>query len=465
MTRRMSADPQRVVMVPRVGPSWPFRLLWAVLGFLVRHRLAVALVVVVIWWYRLLGPVWFGVTAGALVVLLVGWRVRWPVTFARFVGVPARSMWRGWWVYRRDWEPVLAMCGLTRAYTGVDRFPVAARVTSYRYADHVRVRLIPGLAPADFERAVDALAHGFGARSARVYVLRPGVLRLTFARAADPLAAVVDALPIPAGVDLTAVPVGRCEDGRPWLLRLLGTHVLVAGVTGAGKGSVLWSLLRGLLPAIHGRTVQVWAVDPKGGMELAIGRRLFARFVTTAKAAADLLEAAVAVMDERAARLAGSVRSHTPTAADPLIAIVLDEIATLTAYLPDRDTRKRIDAALAALLSRGRSVGVSVVGALQDPRKEVLNLRNLFPTKIALRLDEPQQVDMVLGDGARGRGAVCDEIPESTPGVGFVRVDGVREPLRVRAGFVTDDDIRAMCVPVIGGPAPVPDAEAWGAAA
>ena len=32
-------------------------------------------------------------------------------------------------------------------------------------------------------------------------------------------------------------------------------------------------------------------------------------------------------------------------------------------------------------------------------------LRNLFPTRIAMRLDESDQVDMVLGDGARDRGA------------------------------------------------------------
>jgi len=29
---------------------------------------------------------------------------------------------------------------------------------------------------------------------------------------------------------------------------------------------------------------------------------------------------------------------------------------------------------------------------------------DLFPDRIAMRLDEPEQVDMVLGDGARDRG-------------------------------------------------------------
>jgi hypothetical protein len=51
---------------------------------------------------------------------------------------------------------------------------------------------------------------------------------------------------------------------------------------------------------------------------------------------------------------------------------------------------------------------------------------------------------MVLGDGAREQGARCDRIPMSLPGVGYVRLDGVREPTRVRAGDVSDQDIAAM---------------------
>jgi len=100
---------------------------------------------------------------------------------------------------------------------------------------------------------------------------------------------------------------------------------------------------------------------------------------------------------------------------------------------------------------------VCVVGALQDPRKDVINFRNLFPTKIALRLDESDQVDMVLGDGARDRGALADEIsplPEVGAGVGYVRLEAVPDPVRVRAAYVTDDDIQAMlAVVTIGGDA------------
>ena len=99
------------------------------------------------------------------------------------------------------------------------------------------------------------------------------------------------------------------------------------------------------------------------------------------------------------------------------------------------------------LTSQGRSVGVCVVGALQDPRKDVISLRNLFSTRIALRLDESDQVDMVLGDGARDRGALADEIsplPQVGAGVGYVRLEASPDPVRVRAAYVTDTDIRAM---------------------
>src|SRR5690606_26246726 len=70
---------------------------------------------------------------------------------------------------------------------------------------------------------------------------------------------------------------GRCEDGSPWRLRLLGTHVLIAGATGAGKGSVIWSTIRALLPLMRAGLVEVWAIDPKR-MELSFGRVLFERY-------------------------------------------------------------------------------------------------------------------------------------------------------------------------------------------
>lgn len=98
--------------------------------------------------------------------------------------------------------------------------------------------------------------------------------------------------------------LGIREDGRLWTLGIRGTHVLVVGSTGSGKASVLHSLTRGLAPSIRAGLVEAWGFDPKGGMELAIGRPLFARLFTgTPESMADALEDCAGLVTERAESL------------------------------------------------------------------------------------------------------------------------------------------------------------------
>lgn len=302
------------------------------------------------------------------------------------------------------------------------------------------VALVPGQLVDDLGEVAERLAEATRAHQCRITRTGPGTAQLTLLYG-DLLTEVIAPLPIAPAPDLAALPVGVREDGYPWLLRLSGTHVLIAGVTGAGKGSVVWSLLRALGPAIGDGTVQVWAVD---GKELAPGRTLFARLATSVEDGVELLEQAVATMTQRAAHLAGRTRVHAASPAEPLLLVLVDEVALLTAYQPDRKLRERAERALATIATQGRAPGVVLVAALQDPRKEVLGLRNLFPTKIGMRLDEKSQVDMVLGDGARDAGALCHKIPAQLPGVAFVKLDGLREPIRVRAAYLADADIAEL---------------------
>src|SRR3712207_9561648 len=85
-------------------------------------------------------------------------------------------------------------------------------------------------------------------------------------------------IPVAAAPDFAALPVAAQEDGLTYLLRLFGTQVLIVGATGSGKGSVIWSIVRALAGGVGTGLVQLWGLDPKGGMELGIGRPLFARF-------------------------------------------------------------------------------------------------------------------------------------------------------------------------------------------
>ena len=420
------------------------RLIWRVSWFVLTHPLAdaVAILAVVTW----LGLGWPGLIglAAATLAGLAGLRVIQPTWFVRFVAVPVRN-WLCWWFYRRRWKAAMILAGLAPDYRGQPMLPVLDRVHRSGAVDLVWVGLVTGQAPADFEARAENLAHAFGARLCRVRDVAPGLLMLELVRA-DTLADPISALPIAGEVDLAGLPIGRCEDGSPWRLRLASTHVLIAGATGSGKGSVIWSLVRALLPAIAAGWVQVWALDPKR-MELSFGRALFHRYACHAVAMVELLEAAVAEMHQRAGQFGGRTRTFTSSTEFPFVVVLVDELAFLTAYQPERDLRKRAEAAIATLTSQGRSVGVCVVGALQDPRKDVISLRNLFSTRIALRLDESDQVDMVLGDGARDRGALADQIspdPWTGAGVGYVRLEAPPDPVRVRAAYVTDADISAM---------------------
>jgi S-DNA-T family DNA segregation ATPase FtsK/SpoIIIE len=84
------------------------------------------------------------------------------------------------------------------------------------------------------------------------------------------------------------------------------------------------------------------------------------------------------------------------------------------------------------------------MAAVQDVTKRVCEWRDLFPDKIALRLGKASEVDMVLGDDAWDNGAVCDSIPRSLPGIGYIQLEGQTHAQRVRAAYVTDDEIREM---------------------
>jgi DNA segregation ATPase FtsK/SpoIIIE, S-DNA-T family len=424
------------------------RLLALLMVGLVRHPVTtvVCALVVTIWLVTgLLGVI---ALVASAVVSLVSWGRLWPDSCRRLVV----SRWRGAVIYRRRWQPAMVTCGLAVQAEDREYLPQIHRVVSDEYSDRLLVDLLSGQCPDDFEAQTSQLAHTFEALRCRVRVHRPGRIWLDFTRT-DPLRDTIPALEPVQPVNLRGLVVGRRDDGQPWRVNLQGSHLLVAGATGSGKGSVIGSLLQAMGPDIRDGRVQVWALDPKGGMELTPAAPLFHRFAYESSAAmVELLEEAVTIMRHRAERLrqAGK-RVHTPTTTDPMVVLLVDEMAALTAYCGDRDLKKRAESALQLLLSQGRAPGVVVVAAVQDPGKDVIGFRDLFPTRIALRLLEDVQVDMVLGRSARLHGAQCDLIPPSLPGVGYVVLDGVREPIRVRAAYVSDDDL-AHLVKTYGRP-------------
>jgi len=431
-----------------IGCAQLVRLTWRLLRFLSRHPVADLIIAALALAWRYLG--WPGpvTITGTLITATLTWRLAWPASWNRHVAGPTRARWRRWH-YKRSWTSVMTISRLAVYYRGRLLLPLLGPVTTTSYLDRLHVRLVSGQSPDDFADRADNLAHGFGALACRIRTAGPGAVVVELVRR-DALADIMRALPVPEHTNLRALHVGRREDGTPWKIRLHGSHVLLAGSTGAGKASILWAIIRALLPALQSGLVEVLAADPKL-MELAYGRPIFdryGRYESDPERIVGMLEDAVTSMQLRAGKLAGRQRDHQPSTEYPFTVVLVDEVAFLTAYQPDKKLRDRALAAIATLTTQGRAVGYAVVAALQDPRKDVLTIRNLFPDRIAMRLDEPEQVDMVLGDGSRDRGALADVIstdPATGAGIAYVRVDPDPDPVRVRAAWVTDDDITAMC--------------------
>ncbi|MGH3774232.1 MAG: FtsK/SpoIIIE domain-containing protein [Pseudonocardiaceae bacterium] len=447
----LAASPIILVAVVMTVAVFVARRVWRYPLFLIGTAILTGLGVGYSWWAPVELLAALGVGCGL-------WAWRHPDSFTRTVARQLRSEWRRVVVYAWPWRRVMLFSELTkRTGHGLHRvhYPRIRRVRADGWRDRVSVTLLHGQCAATYAAHADELANSFGARSCRVRLDRPRRIWLDLIHA-DPLAQPVrvPALADPGTlVDLARVVIGRTETGRPWQLRLLDRHILVAGVSDAGKSSAMWAVLRALAPWIRCGLVQVFGIDPKGGMELGRAPGLFQKLVCSNGAdAIELLEHVATLTRQRAAALrAQGTRKWTPASGQPFVLLIVDELADVIAYQPETGLRKRANVALQSILSQGRAPGVCVIGQLQDPRKQIIDCRHLFPIKIAMRLDEPEQVDMVLGDGVRERGATAHEISEDTPGVAWAKIDGRRDPDRARAFHTTDADLDELCEYVTAG--------------
>ncbi|WP_280446320.1 hypothetical protein [Nocardia brasiliensis] len=140
--------------------------------------------------------VFLGWPCGVVVVVvwlagMVSWRFWSPRTFERAITARARSRFLSWWRYRVRWSQRLSACRLTIAQGERLFVPRRVSVTVGAAIDVVRVRMLDGQCPADWESRAANLAHTFGALDCQVRIAGPGLVELRFRRAdalADPFA-------------------------------------------------------------------------------------------------------------------------------------------------------------------------------------------------------------------------------------------------------------------------------------
>ncbi|MEV6832351.1 FtsK/SpoIIIE domain-containing protein [Amycolatopsis sp. NPDC051102] len=453
-------------------------VVWMLAQIVTRWRTSLA-VVAVYAWCELVGWLSLAITLGGIAAVLAVWWAVNAVSFDHWCWRFLRSWWARWAVYGRKLPEWLHACGLsvrdealpvvvnvnlvgrrralsrsTSTRSGT-RLPKVLRVRSGASWDEVRVELVPGQKPEDFDDAARALAVARKVARCQVRELAPNVVSIDFQRR-DLLAGGVAGPQVPDGVDSTGVDLrnvwaGRTEYGRDWRVPLLGSgaHCLTAGASGAGKNSVMWCPLVAAASAIRAGVVRLSGIDPKG-MELAYGRGIFSRYAVGGKDAVELLDGLVEEMESRKRAFAGRLRTIPVSTEYPLELLEFDEIGALTKYT-DRKTREAIVERVALLTTQGRALGISVRGYVQEPTKDTVPVRELFTRRVCLRVTSKTHVGMVLGDGAYERGAWANRIGDSEAGVGYVWGEGIREPLRIRAGWVSDGTVKALEAYVTNG--------------
>jgi len=395
------------------------------------------------------GVVWSIVIVCLAALAAVAWRQSSPDTYEQHVAAPARRMrWRLWALF--GWSRVAKACGLSASEQvtrkALDGKTTTAtkwthpRVLSVGTSEHclrITVRTRTGQTVDDLERAVPAIRDALRAHSARATVVSPATVRMEFVMRPH-LSTAETAVPT-RRIATTGVELGRRENGSLWTLRIAERQTLTVGCSGSGKGSIFWGIAGGFGPAVKAGVVRLLAIDLKYGIEVSIGARLFTKIATTETDAVKTLAAVEALMDQRGADM--NTRQHTASPSMPLIVLMIDELAGLTAYMADPAMRKEANASLSRILSKGRGLGIVVAAFVQDPRKEAIPMRGLFTQTIALRLRSRDEVAMVLGDGLADV-APAHRISPNDPGTGYV-IDEDGQVTKVRSDFWTDGQISA----------------------
>ena len=236
-------------------------------------------------------------------------------------------------------------------------------------------------------------------------------------RPADEVATVAD-----------GAPFGLDENGRAVVLPLVESSALIGGRPGAGK-SVGLSLIAAA--AVEAPDAVLWAVDLKGGVELGPWLPATTRAATTSAAAGDLFTALDELMTARLSRLAlDGARKLVPTVDEPLIVLLVDEVAEL---------EKEQLAQLRRLVSLGRAPGISVWAATQRPSADLIptSLRGLFRFAIGFPIKRRRDSDVILGDGWAADGVDASTL--KAPGQAWAILDD--GAVRCRSWLMTDADI------------------------
>jgi S-DNA-T family DNA segregation ATPase FtsK/SpoIIIE len=234
----------------------------------------------------------------------------------------------------------------------------------------------------------------------------------------------------------------NCKGTVAWNYRKI-PHGLVAGTTGAGKSTALYSIILQLQRQAH---LPVF-IDLKGGVSFGFVEDVDYPVATTKEAALQLVKGAVQEVERREKLLKEwgvspdiTVYNEMTGSNLPEIFIVFDEFAQFT------DKWQGLDEGMACIktiAAKGRSNGVHLLIATQRPSQESLgstDFRSNISFRCIGRMDSQASSQIALGNSA-----AFERLP-STDYSGLFIVRGTDAPMDslMKIPFINDIDFRRL---------------------
>ena len=168
-------------------------------------------------------------------------------------------------------------------------------------------------------------------------------------------------------------------------------------------------------------------------MELGPWESCFERIATTPEDANELFRDAVTELNNRASRMAATgKRTWEPTPDNPALIIITDEHAELPEESHD---------CADSIARRGRAVAVNLMAATQRPTLAAMGrntaVRSQMDVRICLRVREPRDADLILGQGSLNSGWHAHKL--TSPGEFLISSPEHGTPERNRAYLIDDE--------------------------
>jgi len=253
-----------------------------------------------------------------------------------------------------------------------------------------------------------------------------------------------------------SVALGKDVHGRSQLVNLTKMpHLLIAGVTGAGKSSLISSFITSILMRATPDVVKLVLVDvkrvelsrfadlphllspvivhPKRAAEALawVVREMEGRYELLAMAGVRDIDGYRAGLDERSLRIPPGQEDRFTDL--PYIVVVIDELADLMMVAP-RD----VEDAICRIAQMARAVGIHLVVATQRPSVDVVTglIKANIPSRIALmtssQADSRVILDMNGAERLVGHGDM------------LFAPSSASKPTRLQGAWVTEKEIRAV---------------------